>query len=66
MQPFSAEQQDELLQLFERHGAHKGYIDAIAAELGGGVFKRSQVQRKLKKMGLKEGVLTENQARPTS
>ena len=65
VQAFSAEQRAELEQLFEKHGAQKGsVIDAIAADLAGGVFKRSQVQRQLKEMGLKKGVLTENQARP--
>ena len=65
VQVFSAEQQAELEVLFEKHGVHAGYIDAIAAEVAGGVFKRSQVQRQLKVLGLKKGLLTENQARPT-
>ena len=64
VQAFSAEQQAELEELFEKHGTQKGHIDAITADLAGGVFKRSQVQRQLKEMGLKKGVLTEAQACP--
>ena len=66
VQALSAVQQAELEQLFEKHGAQKGYINTIAAELADGVFKRSQIQRQLKAMGLRKGLLTENQARPTS
>lgn len=64
VQAFNMEQRAELEQLFEKHGAQNGCIDAIAADLAEGVFNRSQVQRQLKEMGLKKGVLTENQARP--
>jgi hypothetical protein len=60
---FSAEQQAELRELFEKHGAQKGCVEAIAGELGGGAFKRSRIQRELKKLGLKRGQLTDNQAR---
>ena len=58
---FSAEMQDELRELFERHGNQKGCVDVIAAELGGGAYKRSQIQRQIKEMGLRRGQLTDNQ-----
>lgn len=64
VEAFNAEQQAELRELFEKHGAQKGYVEAIAGELGGAAFKRSQIQRELKKLGLKRAQLTDNQACP--
>ena len=63
LEAFSAELQAELRELFEKHGACKGYLEAIAGELGGGAFKRGRVQRELKHMGLRRGQLTDGQAR---
>ena len=60
---FSAELKADLRKLFEKHGAHKGYLDAIVGELGGGAFKRSRIQSELKLMGLRRGQLTDSQAR---
>ena len=62
VEAFSEEQQAELRELFEKHGAQKGYVEAAAGELGGATFKRSQIQRELRRLGLKRGQLTDNQA----
>ena len=43
--------------LFAEHGASKGYVDLIAGEMEG--VKRSQVQRQLRALGLKRGVLAQ-------
>lgn len=64
---FSAEESALLVQLFEKHGTSKGYVDLILADIGDR-FKRSQIQRQLKALGLKKGQLTDHQviARPSS
>ena len=48
------------MQLFEKHGTSKGYVELIRADIGD-TFKRSQIQRQLKALGLRKGQLTEHQ-----
>ena len=53
----------ELRQLFEEYGGRRDWLDVISGSLEEGAFKRSQVARQLKAMGLKRGQLTERQVR---
>ncbi|BDA45591.1 Topoisomerase 1-associated factor 1 at N-terminal half [Coccomyxa sp. Obi] len=57
---FSEEETALLVQLFEKHGTSKGYMDLICSDMND-KFKRSQIQRQLKVLGLKKGQLTDNQ-----
>lgn len=59
----SSGQREQLLQLFEQHGMEKRYLDTITERFQEG-WPRARVARSLKAMGLKKGVLTENQVRP--
>eukprot|EP00884_Botryococcus_braunii_P014003 jgi/Botrbrau1/22603/Bobra.176_1s0033.1 len=57
---FAADDEARLESAWERHFNKKGAINKILMDMGAG-FKKSQLSRKLKSMGLKRGVLTENQ-----
>ena len=59
---FTEAQKARLVQLFEEHGMHRGYMAALLAGLGSDV-RKSAVHRELRAMGLRKGVLTGNQAR---
>ena len=59
---FTEAQKARLVQLFEEHGMHRGYMAALLAGLGGDV-RKSAVHRELRAMGLRKGALTGNQAR---
>ncbi|EIE20339.1 hypothetical protein COCSUDRAFT_58046 [Coccomyxa subellipsoidea C-169] len=57
---FSADDSTLLVDLFEKHGNSKGYVDLIRTDMSDR-FKRSQIQRQLKALGLKKGQLTDRQ-----
>lgn len=59
---FTEAQKARLVELFEEHGMHRGYMAALLAGLGGDL-RKSAVHRELRAMGLRKGVLTSNQAR---
>ncbi|KAK9842310.1 hypothetical protein WJX81_005935 [Elliptochloris bilobata] len=59
-EPFTEAQKTRLVELFEEHGMHRGYMEALLSGLGGGV-RKSAVHRELRAMGLKKGVLMARQ-----
>jgi len=54
-------QKARLVDLFEEHGMHRGYMAALLDGLGGAV-RKAAVHRELRAMGLRKGVLTPRQA----
>ena len=55
-------QEEQLRELFEKHGMEKGYLDVIVSHFGAGLSK-ARMGSHLKALGLKRGVLTNKQVR---
>ena len=61
---FSAEQEELLIEAFERYNGRKDCLDLLVVEMnnsGSSGFKKAHISRKLKELGLRKGRFTESQ-----
>ena len=61
-QVISPAQEQQLTELFEKHGMEKGYLDLIVSHMGAGL-SRARVAQQLRALNLKRGVLTQSQVK---